>query len=163
MAETAYPSPMDQKVSGSSGVELRKSNGYFARPRTQRPTLSEASGIEMRNKGDSSDRPVGVFTGEKIRAKDIPDSPVSSTSSGDNDLNGDIEAEGHGIPVRLEKLPGDHGKKRYMLKVEGDIRDVLVELEQEYRNEVRSGKKKHRRKRFSDVSAQTAERRGDLY
>ncbi|RPB24507.1 hypothetical protein L211DRAFT_784775 [Terfezia boudieri ATCC MYA-4762] len=138
-------------MGGSTSVRFRKAiaaGGLGVRPLGPRHSYSTTD-IPTATLDINAERRVGVFTGERIRARDVPDSPTSSSS--ESGLTGDIVADGQSIPVRLEKIPGNHGRKHYMLKVDGDIREILVELEKEQRRQHASGKKGHRRKRFSDL------------
>lgn len=138
-------------MGGSTAVQFRKavaSGGLAARPLGGRHSYSTTD-IPKATLNVTQERRIGGFTGERIRARDIPDSPTSSSS--ESGLNGDIVTDSHSIPVRLEKILGSNKRKHYMLKIDGDIREILLELEKEERKQVSSGKKGHRRKRFSDV------------
>jgi len=143
----------DATMGGSTSVRFRKviaAGGLGVKPLGPRHSYSTTD-IPAATLDINGERRVGAFTGQRIRARDVPDSPTSSSS--ESGLNGDIVTDGQSIPVRLEKIPGNHGRKHYMLKVDGDIREVLEELEKEQRRQHASGKKGHRRKRFSDVSS----------
>lgn len=132
----------------STSIQLRKASRPTSRPLGVRHSYS-VTDIPKATLGVDSQRREGIFTGQRIQATGIPDSPTSSSSEGG--LNGDIVTDGHTIPVRLEKISGKHGRTHYMLNVKGDIRELLVELEKEQRRYLATGKKWTRRKRFSDV------------
>lgn len=141
----------DATMGGSTSVQFRKAvaaGGLAARPLGNRHSYSTTD-IPKATLG-ISERRAGAFTGERVLSSDIPESPTSSSS--ESGLNGDIITDRHAIPVRLEKIPGNHGRRHYMLKVEGDVREILLELEKEQRRQLATGTKGHRRKRFSDVS-----------
>jgi len=143
----------DATEGGSTSVRFRKAitaGGVGGRPLGPQHSFSTTNIPTATLDINADHRQVRAFTGERIRARDVPDSPTSSSS--ESGLNGDIVTDGQSIPVRLEKIPGNRGRKHYMLKVDGDIREILMELEKEQRRQHASGKKGHRRKRFSDVS-----------
>ena len=141
----------DSPDASSTSIQFRKpvtASRLASRPLGVRHSHS-VTDLPKATLGVDSQRREGVFTGQRIRATDIPDSPTSSSSEGG--LNGDIVTDGHTIPVRVEKVPGKHGRKHYVLNIEGGIRELLVELEKEQRRYSAAGKKGIRRKRFSDV------------
>ena len=143
---------MDHSAStgDSTAIKVRKAGGLVSRPLGGGRQSYSTTDIPKAALDIQSERRSSVYTGQRIHEGGVPDSPTSSSS--ESGLNGDIVTDGRSIPVRLEKIPGNLGRKHYMLNVEGDIREILLELERERRSQLASGRKVHRRKRFSDVS-----------
>ncbi|KAF8471264.1 MBOAT, membrane-bound O-acyltransferase family-domain-containing protein [Kalaharituber pfeilii] len=121
---------------GSTSVEFRKAAAGI----TSRILGAHSYTTTNFPKATAEIYPEGDFSGQKALEADIPDTPTSDSSE-----------KGRSIPVRLEKVPGSHGQKQYMLRLEGDIKDILVGLDKERRALLAGGKRPSRRKRFSDL------------
>ncbi|KAI5807983.1 MBOAT, membrane-bound O-acyltransferase family-domain-containing protein [Peziza echinospora] len=135
-----------ENTGASSSIQFhRGSTSSSSRTPNSRPQLSKDAILGAHSERTSS----SYFTGQKIRQRDVPDSPTSSSS--ESALTGDIVADGRGIPVVLERIPGKQGGKEYMLKLNGDVKKVLEELGKEYGGRKADGTRRSRRKKFSDL------------